>query len=211
MGVGPTSRLRRRRRTTQRTDVGGGRPSLPKVEGLGQLRVKGRPTGVATAIAQAGTSPIRSGTLSRRSLAMGILAWIVLGLVAGRWRSSSCRANKVAEFSSPSCSVSSVLSSGASWARTCSASATFQGSIYAASRSQSVEPYWCCSCTGSSLAAAPNPRLQRTRPAVDQHATFRLTKRTFSETAPRREGPDPDFHGCRATPPLMRRKAQSGP
>ncbi len=83
MGVGPTSRLRRRRRTTQRTDVGGGRPSLPKVEGFGQLRVKGRPTGVATAIAQAGTSPIRSGTLSRRSLAMGILAWIVLGLVAG--------------------------------------------------------------------------------------------------------------------------------
>ena len=47
----------RRRRTTQRTDVGGGRPSLPKVEGLGQLRVKGRPTGVATALAQAGTSP----------------------------------------------------------------------------------------------------------------------------------------------------------
>src|SRR5438309_2013746 len=76
-------RFGRRRRTTQRTDVGGGRPSLPKVEGLGQLRVKGRPSGVATAIAQAGTSPIRSGTLSRRSLAMGILAWIVLGLVAG--------------------------------------------------------------------------------------------------------------------------------
>ncbi len=108
---------------------------------------------------------------------MGILAWIVLGLVAA-----------LAKFIMPGQQDGGILltivlgivgvSSGASWARTCSASATFQGSIYAASRSQSVEPYWCCSCTGSSLAAVPNPRLQRTRPAVDQHATFRLTKRT---------------------------------
>ena len=43
----------------------------------------------------------------------------------------------------------------------------FRVRFYAASRSRSVEPYWCCSCTGSSLAAAPNLALQRTRPAVD--------------------------------------------
>jgi len=87
---------------------------------------------------------------------MGILAWIVLGLVAG----------VLAKFIMPGhqgggCILTIVLGVvgamvGASWVRKCSASATFQGSIYAASRSRSVEPYWCCSCTGSSLVAAPN-------------------------------------------------------
>ena len=178
MGVGPTSRLRaqkahdstnRRRRRSAEPSQGGRTRPAPR-EGATNWRGNrhgpgrdlsdpfGHSFSEVSGYGHSGMDRPRSGR--------------------GRWRSSSCRANKVAEFSSPSCSVSSVLSSGASWARTCSASATFQGSIYAASRSQSVEPYWCCSCTGSSLAAAPNPRLQRTRPAVDQHATFRLTKRT---------------------------------
>ena len=38
-----------------------------------------------------------------------------------------------------------------------------------------------------------NLALQRTRPAMAQHATFRLTKRTFSETATRRGVPHPRF------------------
>jgi hypothetical protein len=37
----------------------------------------------------------------------------------------------------------------------------------------------------------PNLALQRTRPAMAQHATIRLTKQTFSETVPKRGVPHP--------------------
>jgi hypothetical protein len=37
------------------------------------------------------------------------------------------------------------------------------------------------SALGNAMGTVPNPAHQRIRPAVDQHATFRLTKRTFPE------------------------------
>ena len=87
---------------------------------------------------------------------MGILAWIVLGLVAGA----------LAKFIMPGQQGGGIILTivlGVVGALVGGFLGTYvfgfgdiSGSISAASRSRSVEPYWCCSCTGSSLAAAPN-------------------------------------------------------
>ena len=55
-----------------------------------------------------------------------------------------------------------------------------------------------------------NLALQRTRPAMAQHATFRLTKRTFSETVPRSGKPAPDPPATARTPEDVTRLSPRG-
>ena len=106
---------------------------------------------------------------------MGILAWIVLGLVAGAGEVHHARPTRWRIHRHHRARDRRGSRRGLHWARTSSASAISPGSMSAASRSPSEGRYWCCSSTGSLLAAALDPRSQNTNMAAAPNALLQWT------------------------------------